>query len=50
MVGTEFSSELSSDGGNNSFTVIHNNDEVKKLINAVKLNGANYLAGLNLSK
>jgi len=44
MVGTESASEVSSRGGNNPFTVIHNNDEIGKLIIAVKLNGANYLA------
>jgi len=43
IVGTEYSSEVSSGGGNNSFTVIHN-DEIRKSITAVKLNGANYLA------
>jgi len=42
-VETEFSSEVSSGGGNNSFTIIHNNDEIGKLITTVKLNGANYL-------
>ena len=44
MVGTESASEVSSGGGNNPFTVIHNNDEIRKSIIVVKLNGANYLA------
>jgi len=43
MVGTKFSSEVSSGGSNNLFTVIYNNDETEKPITAVKLNGANYL-------
>ena len=43
-MGTKSSSEVSNGGGNNPFTVTHNNDEVGKSITAVKLNGANYLA------
>jgi len=30
MVGTESSSEVSSGGGNNHFTIIHNNDKIGK--------------------
>ena len=44
MVETVFSSEVSSGGGNNLFTVIHNNDEIEKSITAAKLNDAIYLA------
>ena len=43
MMGTESSSEVSSGGGNNPFTIIHN-DEIEKSITVVKLNGANYPA------
>jgi len=41
---TKSSSEVSSGGGNNPFTIIHNNDEIGKSITAMKLNGVNYLA------
>jgi len=44
MVETESSSEVSSSGDNNLFPIMHNNDEIEKSINTVKLNGANYLA------
>jgi len=43
MVGTEFSSKVSSGDGKTPFTVIHN-DERGKLITVMKLNSANYLA------
>ena len=42
MVETECSSEVSS-GGSNPFTVIHNNNEIRKSITAMKLNDTNYL-------
>ena len=50
MMRTESSSEVSSGGGNNAFTFIHNTDEIRKLITAVKLNGANYLIWFKSTK
>ena len=44
MMETKSSSEVRSGGGNNLFTVIHNNDEIEKQTTAVNLNGVNYLA------
>jgi len=43
MVETESSNEVSI-SGNNPFTIIHNNDEIRNSIITVKLNGVNYLA------
>jgi len=49
MVETEFSSKVCS-GGNNPFTVIHNNDDIGKLITTMNSMVQIISHGLNLSK